>query len=118
MPGTRGGGGPGVSVVGRICPEPVSRLGRAVMDGDISFMPVWEAKPYVQRQTRGKLKRLKFELEWLLDELTWDLEAISDPERAARVRRAVHDIRAILDLVEDRLARWDRLKKVTCMPVH
>lgn len=103
---------------GDVFPERISKFGRAVADGDIVYVPEWEAKRIIKRKPYRWLRRMKVRLEARLDELTWDLEAISDPGKAARVRKAISDIRAILGLIEDRLARWERLSKVSYLRHH
>lgn len=95
--------------VGRIYPEPLSRFGRAVADGDVTIVPKWKAWEIIRQQSRAKLERLLRDIECSIDELTWDLEAVSDPEKAARVRQAIADLQAALGFAEERLARWERL---------
>jgi|GEM_PF-2918913 hypothetical protein len=95
--------------VGKIYHEPLSRFGRAVADGDVTIVPKWKAREIIRQQSRSGLERLVRAIECDIDELTWDLEAISDPEKAARVRQAIVGLQFALDLAEDRLARWERL---------
>ncbi|MGI6284853.1 hypothetical protein SEF58_03425 [Neomoorella humiferrea] len=95
--------------VGRIYHEPLSRFGRTIADGDVYIVPPWKAREIIRQQSRAGLERLVRAIECDIDELTWDLEAISDPEKAARVRRAIADLQAALSFAEERLARWERL---------
>lgn len=94
--------------VGRVYPSPVSKFGRAIADGDIYIAPPEEVEKALRKHGRTFLKGLLSDLVCIIDELTWDLEAVSDPERAARVREAITRLRAALKLTEERLARLEK----------
>lgn len=100
--------------VGRVFPEPLSRLGRAIADGTLYL--TFDRREVAASMGKKRLEKFKRDAELLLDELTWDIDALSDPEKIDRILESISVVKEYLSLLEERLRRWERIgsrEKVT-----